>query len=145
MNFRRWNLTTHDSYTFDILGEPDALRAGWSLPEESTRVQDKDHQEIFHNDLVEINDNIYWVRYQHGGYLLELTYTPNAKGEGAKSPGKLKPGGNLWLHDAVREEAEIKIVGNSHQHADYLVQHINYRRTLTSPNQLESNIQAGNW
>jgi len=144
MNFRRWNLTTHETFTFNILDEPDALRAGWSLPEESTRVQDKDHHEIFHNDLVEISGNIYWVRYLHGAYLLELTHDPDAKDE-TKSSAKDKQAGNLWLHNAVKGEVEIKVVGNSHQHADYLVQHINSRRTTTSPIPLESNIQAGNW
>lgn len=111
MNFRHWQIDTKNESSFNLLDLPGTLRAGWSLPEEGTQVLSHGGKEIFHHDLVQMDGSTYWVRYHHGAYALELIegVTPEAA--------------SCWLHEAVQNEKELDIVGNSHDNSDLIAQY----------------------
>jgi len=111
VNFRHWQIDTKNESKFSLLELPGTLRAGWSLPEEGTRVLSHDGKEIFHNDLVQMDHNTYWVRYHHGAYVLELVDSADPEA------------GSCWLHEAVADEKELRIVGNSHSNSDVITRY----------------------
>jgi hypothetical protein len=111
VNFRHWQIDTKNESRFNLLELPGTLRAGWSLPEEGTRVFSHDGEEIFHNDLVQMDQNTYWVRYHRGAYVLELIEAVHPEAH------------SCWLHEAVADEKELRIVGNSHSNSDVITRY----------------------
>lgn len=117
MNFRHWEISNKKEEKFNLLELPNILRPGRSLPDEGTRVLSQDDQEIFHHDLIQMEGSTYWVRYQHGAYAMELI---EAADQDANS---------CWLHDAVTQKKNLKIIGNSHSDSALITQYWRHARS----------------
>ena len=112
VRFRAFNRDDKTLYKWNMFEDYPLKRIKATMPQEYTGVCDKNLQDIFVGDIVHYNGENYLVRFRYGSYLLwKLENVSTLK--------------FYWFHDVFDKIREMEVVGNTFEHAAYLVECLN--------------------
>lgn len=124
VRFRAFNRDDKTLYTWDMYEGYPLKGINATTPQEYTGVCDKNLKDIYIGDIVNYNGQNYLVRFRYGAYML----------------WKLENISTLkfwWFHDVFDKFREMEVVGNTFEHAAYLVECLNkeneFEMGLTNP------------
>lgn len=124
VRFRAFNRDDKTLYKWDMFEDYPLKGINATVPQEYTGVCDKNLQDIFVGDIVHYNGENYLVRFRYGSYLLwKLENISTLK--------------FYWFHTIFDKVREMEVVGNTFEHAAYLVECFNkeneFEMGLTNP------------
>ena len=124
VRFRAFNRDDKTLYKWDMFEDYPLKGINATVPQEYTGVCDKNLQDIFVGDIVHYNGENYLVRFRYGSYLLwKLENISTLK--------------FYWFHTIFEKVREMEGVGNTFEHAAYLVECLNkeneFEMGLTNP------------
>lgn len=112
VRFRAFNRDNRTLYKWDMFEEYPLKGINATVPQEYTGVVDKNLQDIFVGDIVSYEGQNYLVRFQYGSYMLwKLENISTLR--------------FLWFHTVFEKFGEMEVVGNTFEHAQYLVDCLN--------------------
>ena len=124
LRYRAWNRDDGTLYTWNILEDYPLKNINSTFPQEFTGLYDKNLNSIYLGDIVHYLGDNYLVRFLDGGYILY----------------KLENLSTLkfwWFHTDIDKFGEMEVVGNTFEHAAYLVECLNkeneFEMGLTNP------------
>jgi hypothetical protein len=112
IRFRAWDRDNGTLYKWDCYEDYPLKGKNATCPQEFTGGHDKNLKNIYIGDIVNYNDQNYLVRFRYGAYIL----------------WKLENISTLkfwWFHDIFDKFRDMEIVGNTFEHAPYLVECLN--------------------
>jgi hypothetical protein len=124
VRFRAFNRDDKTLYTWDMYEDYPLKGINATAPQEYTGVCDKNLKDVYVGDIVNYNGQNYLVRFRYGAYMLwklENIFTLKF----------------WWFHDVFDKFGEMEVVGNTFEHAPYLVECLNkqneFEMGLTNP------------
>lgn len=112
VHFRAWDCENETLYKWSMFDDYPLKGVKATCPQEYTGLVDKNLKEIYIGDIVNYNGENYLVRFRYGGYML----------------WKLENISTLkfwWFHDVFDKFGQMEVVGNTFEHAPYLVECLN--------------------
>jgi hypothetical protein len=112
VRFRAFNRDNGTLYKWDCYEDYPLKGINATCPQEYTGAVDKNLQDIFVGDIVSYEGQNYLVRFRYGSYMLwKLENISTLK--------------FLWFHTVFEKLGDMEIVGNTFEHAQYLVDCLN--------------------
>jgi hypothetical protein len=112
VRFRAFNRDNGTLYKWDCYEDYPLKGINVTAPQEYTGVCDKNLQDIFVGDIVSYEGQNYLVRFRYGSYMLwKLENISTLR--------------FLWFHTVFDKLGDMEVVGNTFEHAPYLVECLN--------------------
>jgi hypothetical protein len=112
VRFRAFNRDNGTLYKWDCYEDYPLKGINATAPQEYTGVCDKNLQDIYVGDIVSYEGQNYLVRFRYGSYMLwKLENISTLR--------------FLWFHTVFDKLGDMEVVGNTFEHAQYLVECLN--------------------
>lgn len=112
IRFRAFNRDNGTLYKWDCYEDYPLKGINATAPQEFTGAVDKNLQDIYVGDIVNYNGENYLIKFKYGSYILHKLENLSALEF-------------LWFHTVFDKFGEMEVVGNTFEHAEYLVQCLN--------------------
>lgn len=110
--FRAWDRDTGELYIWTVFDDYPLNGKNGTCPQEFTGLLDKNKEEIYLGDIVDYCGENFLVKFLEGSFIFY----------------KLENVSTLKfhrIHDLVRHQKDIEVIGNTFKHADYLLECFN--------------------